>query len=413
MSQLSVLERMLAQRRKGVTPADLHERVRALHQHGLKVTTPAWLCVGAALGLSLLGIAAIGTTETAIAAKQLVLLGLGLVAAAVAATPNLRWLQIMAYPLLILSLLLLVFVLIPQVPESIVRPRNNARRWINLMLFDFQPSELAKIAYVMALACYFKKNRNYRTLRGLVPLLLGTFIPMGLIVVEPDLGTAMVFLPTMFAMLLAAGGRVRHVLLIIVLGLALAPTMYPLLKPHQKDRLKAMVAQTTGDERYIRDIGFQGDRAMMLAGSGGLFGNGREHAADLVSFNRLPEEHNDMIFAVICCRWGAVGGLVTWGLFGVFAIGALLTAAGSRDAFGRLVPVGLTAIVLTQMIVNTGMTIGVLPITGMTLPFVSAGGSSLLASWLMVGLLVGIGLRRTRAVTRESRIFGASDDDQG
>lgn len=412
MSQLSVLERMLEQRRQGVTPADLHERVRSMHQHGLKVKTPAWLCVGAAVGLSLLGIAAISTTETAIASKQLILLGLGLCAAAVAATPNMRWLQYMAYPLMILSLVLLVFVLIPQVPESIVRPRNNARRWINLVLFDFQPSELAKIAYVMSLACYFKRNRNYRTLRGLIPLLIVTFIPMGLIVVEPDLGTAMVFLPTMFAMLIAAGGKLRHVALIIGLGLVLAPSMYPLLQPHQKDRIKAMIAQTTGDERYVNDIGFQGDRAMMLVGSGGVLGNGKSHAADLVSFNRLPEEHNDMIFAVICCRWGAIGALLTWGLYGLFAIGALLTAAASRDAFGRLVPVGLTAIVLTQMIVNTGMTIGLLPITGMTLPFVSAGGSSLLASWLMVGVLVGIGLRRTRYVTSESRIFGAGDDGQ-
>ncbi len=394
---------------RATTPAELHERVRSIHQRGLRFYNPGWLCVVAALGLSLLGVMAISTTESSYATKHLVHLGLGLLAAGVAATPNMRWMQHFAYPMFGLSLLLLVFVLIPFVPEEIVRPRNNARRWINLVVFDLQPSELAKIAYVLALACYFKRHRNYRTLRGLVPLLAVTFVPMALIVIEPDLGTSMVFLPTMFAMLIVAGGKIRHVLLIIVLGLALAPAMYPLLKPHQKDRIKAMIAQSTGDERYVQDIGFQGDRAIMLVGSGGVFGNGRQHAADLVHFNQLPEEHNDMIFAVVSCRWGIFGALVTWGLYGLFALGGLLTAASCKDAFGRLVPVGLVVLVTTQMIVNTGMTIGILPVTGMTLPFVSAGGSSLLTSWLMVGVLLGIALRRPTIMARESLKF--SDDD--
>lgn len=394
------------------TASGLHDDVRTLHRQGLRFFNAGWICVAAALALSLLGFAAISTTEPAYAMKHLVHLMLGLFAAGVAAFPTNRWLQRFSYPLLGLALLLLIFVLIPFVPDSIVHPRNGARRWINIIVFDLQPSELAKIAYVLALACYFKSHQSYRTLRGLFIPFVGTFIPMGLILIEPDLGTALVFVPTFFAMLIAAGGRIWHVVLIIVMGLGSAPLMYPLLQPHQKDRIMALVAQTSGDDRYVQNIGFQGDRAMMLVGSGGFAGTGKEHAADLVRFNGLPEEHNDMIFAVVSCRWGALGAIATWGLFLLFALGAFVTAATCKDAFSRLVPVGLTAVVLTQMIVNTGMTIGVLPITGMTLPFVSAGGSSLISSWLMVGVIYGIALRRPRYMSRDSLKFADGESDE-
>jgi cell division protein FtsW (lipid II flippase) len=164
---------------------------------------------------------------------------------------------------------------------------------------DFQPSELAKIAYVLALASYLRYRSNYRRLTGLLLPLGLTFVPMGLILIEPDLGTAMLFLPTLFAMLIAAGAKLKNLALVIVLGLALAPAMYPLLKPHQKDRITAMVAQVVGDTRYEQDIGFQGARAMTLAGAGGWTGVGEQHTSALVAYNRLPEDHNDMIFAVI------------------------------------------------------------------------------------------------------------------
>ncbi len=122
----------------------------------------------------------------------------------------------------------------------------------------------------------------------------------------------------------------------------------------------------------------------------------RHHRRGLVIFNGLPEEHNDMIFAVICCRWGVLGGVATWLAYLVFAIGGIATAAICRDPFGRLTAVGVVAISFTQMTINSGMTIGLLPITGITLPFVSYGGSSLMATWLNVGLLVNIGLRRPK-----------------
>jgi len=370
----------------------------------------AWVCVGAALLLSLLGAAAIGTVpvapgETRYALNHLVHLGVALVAACAVALPHYRWTQRASYVLLGVVTVLLVVVLLPWVPESLVRPRNGARRWINLVVTDFQPSELAKIAYVLAMASYLRYRSNYRSVRGLLLPLALTFIPMGLILVEPDLGTALLFLPTLFAIMIAAGARLKHITIVIVLGLVLAPSMYPFLMTHQKDRIKALVAQVVGDPRYENDIGFQGARAMTLAGAGRLGGAGRDHAAALVRHNGLPEDHNDMIFAVVACRWGLAGALATWGLFLILCAGGLIIAGQCKDPFGRLVPVGVVAMIFSQMTINTGMTIGLLPITGMTLPFMSAGGSSLVAAWIMVGLLVSIAMRRPRYVAREAFEF--------
>ena len=191
------------------------------------VRNTGWLCVGAAVLLSVLGVVTIGTVdrpgEPNYTLHQLAHLCVGLIAAAAVVVPHYRVAQRLSYPLLAVVLLMLVFVLIPWVPEAIVRPRNGARRWISVFITDFQPSELAKIAYVLALASYLRFRSNYRCLRGLLLPLALTFIPLGLILIEPDLGTAMLFLPTLFAMLIAAGARLRHVALIIVLGLALAP----------------------------------------------------------------------------------------------------------------------------------------------------------------------------------------------
>ncbi len=374
-----------------------------------------WLCVLAASLLSVLGVVAIGTVPPAPGEPNLALyhiahLVVGLLAAAAVAVPHYRFAQQASYPLLAVVVGLLIFVLIPWLPEAIVRPRNGARRWINVLVTDMQPSELAKIAWVLALASYLRYRQNYRRLTGLLLPLGLTFIPMALILVEPDLGTAMLFLPTLFAMLVAAGAKLRHLALVMVIGLSLAPAMYPLLKPHQKNRIKAMFAQVIGDDRYHNDIGFQSARAMTLAGAGRWTGVGRDHAAALITYNALPEDHNDMIFAVVTCRWGMLGAMTVWGLFLLLCGGGLVIAAQCKDPFGRLVPVGLATVFFSQMAINTGMAIGVMPITGMTLPFVSAGGSSLVSAWIMVGLLVSIAMRRQRYLAPEAFEFDGCEE---
>jgi len=387
------------------TAAGLRVNTRELHQPRVMFSNVGWICVIAAFCLSIIGIAAIATTEGSYAIRQVFHLCLAVIGAMVMALPHYRWMQRLAIPLMLLALALLVFVLIPWVPQSIVRPRGGARRWIDLGITDFQPSEVAKIAYIITLATYLRTRQNYRSFLGLLIPLALSGIPMGLVLIEPNLGMTMLFLPTFFAMLIAAGAKIKHIVLIIVLGLSMAPISYPVLRDHQRDRIDALLAQVRGDPRHEDDIGYQGARAMTLVGAGGLFGVGKQKAADLIEYNHLPEEHNDMVFAVVTCRWGMFGGLVVIGLFLLFFAGGLLTAAACKDPFGRLVAVGIVASMFSQMTINIGMTIGLLPITGLPLPFVSYGGSSMIATWLMVGVLLNIAMRRPQYMARRTFEF--------
>ncbi len=367
---------------------------------------PGWLIVLAAAVLTLLGYAVIGTTRPTTAMRHLAIGGIGVVAAICVLLPPPRRFRQASWWLLAGCILLLLFLLIPGVPDVIVHPRNGARRWINLLATDLQPSELTKIAFVLAMAAHLRFRDHYRRFGGLLLALGLAFPPIILILVEPDLGTAMLFVPTLLAMLIAAGSRYRDLFLIGLIAIVAAGSMWPLLRPHQKDRIVAMVAQVRGDTRFEQDIGYQGARAMMLVGAGGIDGVGREQAKSLLDANHLPEEHNDMVFAVICLRWGMLGAMVVWGLYMLLATGGLLIAIASRDPFPRLVAVGLTAMLLSQMFINTAMTIGLAPITGLTLPFVSAGGSSLVVAWMMSGILFGIAMRREHPMTREGFSFG-------
>jgi hypothetical protein len=379
---------------RAFTPAELYEGTEPAPRPRVRLSSPAWISVAAALALSVLGVVAISTTQPDLAARQAVYLVVGVAAAALATLAPPQSLRTVSWFVLAIAVALLVFVLLPFVPKSIVTPRNGARAWIDLGIVDFQPSELAKIAFILCLSQWLSLRGSPRTVRALlVPALLLMGL-VGLIVREPDLGSALLFFPTVLAMLIAAGARWRHVIIALVVAAAIVPLGYfAALKPYQRARIDAIVAQVKGDTRFERDIGFQGWRAMRLVGSGGLVGNDAEHARALVVFNALPEEHNDMIFAVVSCRFGMLGGAATLLGYGLYLFGALAVAVTTRDGFSKLVAVGIGALLFSQMVVNIGMTIGLLPITGVTLPFVSYGGSSLVACWALTGVLVSVGIR--------------------
>lgn len=380
--------------RAGYTATRLYSGTDALPRLGLRLVTPAWLCVAGAGFLTLLGVSAIGITRPELASRQFMFLGVGLAASLVVVAVPPRVLRSLSWLLLLVALALLVFVLLPFVPRSLVTPRNGARAWIDLGPTDFQPSELAKIAFILCIAQWYSLQGSPRTLRALVvPCALWALL-VGLIVLEPDLGSALLFAPTLLAMTIVAGVRMRYVVIAIVAAAILAPAAYfTALKPYQRARIDAIVAQVKGDDRYESTIGFQGWRAMRLVGAGGVVGNDAARAKSLIEFNRLPEEHNDMIFAVVSCRYGLLGAGAALLAYALFALGAVGVALAARDGFSRLVAIGVGALVSAQMTVNIGMTIGLLPITGVTLPFTSYGGSSLTSCWMLTGLLVGIGIR--------------------
>jgi len=390
--------------------ADLHEHVRARHRPRVALVNVGLIVLAASLLLTITGVLAIHTTSPEHATRQVGHACMALVCASLIAIPHYRWLQRLAIPLVILMIGLLIFVLLPFIPDAIVHPRNGARRWISLPGYDFQPSEIAKIIHAVSLAAWLRSRRSQRLLTGLLVPFALTIAPFVLVLVEPDLGSSLLFIPSLFAMLLVAGTKIRHLVLICALGLGSAPLIYPFLMPHQKARVQALYFQAIGDARHTQDIGFQGDRAQRLVGAGGFAGVGVEEAEQLVVYNRLPEEHNDMIFAVIVCRWGLLGAIGVGAMFAMLCGGGLLTAAFCRDPFGRVLAVGLTTMLFAQAYINLGMNIGVLPITGMTLPFISYGGSSLLSVWITSGLLYGIALRRPQYMTRESFDFTNDPD---
>lgn len=392
--------------RKPFTARGLHEHARELHIGGIRWWNPGWICVVSAILLNLIGLASIATTEPDFARKQALFVPVGILAAIIAASPDYRRWRRWVPALCVVTLILLVFVLIPLVPEAIVRPRKGARRWINFGFTDFQPSELAKVVWILAMASWFRLRWNVRSIQGFILPFVITTIPMVLILLEPDLGTALLFPPTLLALLLVAGARMWQIGTVVLVGVVavsavlFVPQVRGMLKNHQQDRIEAHLAQVANDGRYRSNIGYQGYQAMTLVGAGGWTGVGRDHAETLIRFNKLPEEHNDMIFAVITCRWGLLGGAVTWGLFAALGFGGFLVSAFARDLLGRLLAAGLTTMILVQAMINTGMTVGLLPITGMTLPFISSGGSSLVTTWLTVGLILNVGLRRPRRMER-------------
>ncbi|TVQ61396.1 MAG: rod shape-determining protein RodA [Phycisphaerales bacterium] len=405
-------------RPRGAVPGNLRKAVRPRTIPRLELGRPeAWALVACSLALALLGVSMIdmsGGSSSAevlhpLAMRQAVFLGVGLMAGLACVLPHYRWLGRFAWIGYAATIALLIFLLIPFVPSWLVAPRNGSRGWIDLGPASLQPSELAKVAYVLALAMYLRYRKNYRTFTGFIPPAIITVVPMALILVQPDLGTCMLFIPTLFAMLVAAGARMKHIVLVVAMGLVLAPFSYPLLRPHQKERIVAMVTRVQGDYSRADSSQYQSLKAITLTGAGGVTGLDATHSRAVIEFNALPERHNDMIFVMVVNRHGLIGGLGVLGLYLVWFGCATTIAARCRDPFGRLVAVGLCAMVAAQTVVNLGVCVGLLPVTGVTLPFVSYGGSSLVALFLTVGLLVNISIRPPLGPMRKS--FEYADDD--
>jgi cell division protein FtsW (lipid II flippase) len=379
----------------------------------------AWLVVLASLALCTLSIVAIdlatppspGLALPPVALKQAVFAGAGLTAAILAALPHYRTLGYLSNLLMGVVIALLIFLLIPFVPTWLVKPRNGARGWIDLGPIDFQPAELAKIAYVVTLAWYMRYRDTHRTFSGLLPPALIAGVPMALIILQPDLGTAMLFVPVLFAVLVAAGAKLQHLAIVVCFAMLCAPAVYPILKPHQKARIVGLLQQVRGDTSADLDINMQSATAKRLIGAGQIAGAGEHQSRVLVNFSALPERHNDMIFAVIINRYGLMGGVLLFLLYAAWIGGAFLLAGSIREPFARLVVVGLATFITAQVFINVGMNLGLLPIIGITLPFVSYGGSSMLSSWIMTGIILGIAIRRPSMPLRRSFEYADRDED--
>jgi len=261
---------------------------------------------------------------------------------------------------------------------------NGASRWIGSGFLQVQPSELAKVALILYGADLLaRKPKQVRSIEGMMPFLLVAGASCLLIVAEPDLGTAMVIALSVGATLVAAGARPAD-LGKIALALAAVALLATVLEPYRMARLTGFLnpgADAAG-------AGFQAAQAKIALGSGGLFGVGIGNGVQKAFY--LPEAHTDMISAVIGEELGMVGILGVVGLFGLFGYAGLRIAQKARDRYSKLLVAGLTSLVVVQAIVNLFAVMGMAPLTGVPLPFVSYGNSSLLATLFAVGLILAV-----------------------
>jgi rod shape determining protein RodA len=274
---------------------------------------------------------------------------------------------------------------------------KGASRWIPLGSFKLQPSEFVKLTLILIVAKYFSQleREKIREFNSLIKPLILTLVPMGMIALQPDMGTSLILLPITLGISFTAGVRAKHIILIILIGLLLVPASYQFLKPYQRGRLLSFI--NPHQEEYKLTEGYQLIQSKAAIGSGGLSGKGYGEGTQN-NYNLLPERRTDFIFAVIGEEWGFVGTVFVLALlFGIIFL-CMDVAQRTKDPFGRLVAVGVSIFLSIHVVVNIGMTVGLMPVTGVTLPFVSFGGSSLLVSFASLSLVLNIGMRPVHVI---------------
>lgn len=261
---------------------------------------------------------------------------------------------------------------------------NGATRWLGSGFLQVQPSEIAKVALVLYGADMLaRKPRRALSIEGMRPFLLVAAVACGLIMLQPDMGTTMVIAFAVGATLVAAGARPRD-LGLIALGLACLALVMTVIEPYRMARLTGFL--NPGAD--LEGAGFQAAQAKIALGSGGLFGVGIGNGVQKAFY--LPEAHTDMISAVIGEELGLIGILAVVGLFGMFGYAGLKVAQRARDGYGKLLVAGLTSLILIQATINLFAVMGLAPLTGVPLPFVSYGNSSLMACLFAVGLILNV-----------------------
>jgi cell division protein FtsW len=312
----------------------------------------------------------------------------GVVLLLIARRSNYRALRHMAPALVIASIALLLTVL--AIGETI----NGARRWLQFGPAVFQPSEFAKLALLVFAAAYLARRPAPKTLGELVkPLGLVTGIVCGLILAEPDLGTAITIAVMLGGILVVSGAPSRLLATAggLCVGLVLAAAWF---EPYRRARLLSFL--NPWDD--AQGAGYQTVQAMIGLGSGGIFGEGLGQSV-LKNFY-LPEAHTDMIFAIIGEELGLVGATALIGAYAAFAYAGFRVALSCRDPFGKRLAAGITTLVCGQALINLAAVMGAAPLTGITLPFVSYGGSSLVVGLAAVGILLNIAGDDGRATSR-------------
>ncbi len=315
------------------------------------------------------------------AKRQLLFAGVGVAAMFFIMNVDYWTWRTFAKVIVIICFVLLLLVLIP----GIGNVRNGSRSWIGVGAFSIQPSEFMKLAMIAFLAKYLSERQKLITsfTKGLIPSLGIVFLAFGLIMLQPDLGTGTVMVGTCLVMIFIAGGRISHFLGLGLLGLGGFVALI-LSAPY---RIKRITSFLDPWEDPLGS-GFQIIQSLYAIGPGGLFGLGLGQSRQ--KFFYLPEPQTDFIFAILSEELGFIGGSFVILLFSLLLWRGIRIALGAPDLFGSFLAVGIIAMIAIQVMINIGVVIGLMPVTGITLPFLSYGGSSLTLMLLAVGVLLNI-----------------------
>jgi cell division protein FtsW len=356
------------------------------------------LFIGLAMVYSASGITALDANDdpSTFLAQQSAWAALGVAAMFVASRVDYRLLRFLAVPLLILAIGLLVAVLMPGIGQS----AGGATRWLRLGVVGLQPAEFAKLALIVYLATWLGAKREHvRSWRVTVPFVLVTMVIAGLVIAEPDLGTTIVIVMVGLGMYFAAGARV---MMFAALGMfaAVGVAALAVVNPERLERVTTFINPWA----HPQDAGFQAIQMLYALGLGGPFGEGL--GAGKEKFGYLPHPYTDSIFAVLGDELGLAGALVVVLLFLALAFRGVRIALRAEDATGALLATGITMWLCFQAWVNMAVVVSLVPMTGITLPFISYGGSSLCVGLIAVGILLNVGRARTTqrtSVPRASR----------
>ncbi|MFB3738304.1 MAG: rod shape-determining protein RodA [Candidatus Velamenicoccus archaeovorus] len=319
--------------------------------------------------------------------KQTVFLVGGLVLLALAASFDYRFLKVYAGLVYVASLVLLILVRTPLGANI-----RGSQRWFQVLGFQFAPSELAKLALIAMLAAFLSELRTTDlSLQEVYRVTAIAAVPGLLVFLQPDLGTSIVLAAILVGVLVVAGARARHLAILALTALVLMFGAFQLgvVKDYQVARLQSWLDPSNDPQRSD----YNKQQAEIAIGSGGMFGRGYLNGTQ-TNLDFVPEQHTDFIFTVVGEEFGFAGAMSVLLLFAVLIWRAYRIAVMAKDPFGSYVAAGIAAMFAIQMFVNVGMTLGIMPITGIPLPFVSYGGSSLLTNCVAVGLLLNVHMRR-------------------
>jgi cell division protein FtsW len=312
---------------------------------------------------------------------QLIWLALGVVLLFATANIDYHRLRPLAWPLGVVTVVLMVLVLLPHFGVEV----NGARRWLRIGPLQMQPAELAKIAAIVFMALWLERHRDRLSSleNGVVPFLALLGFTILLVILERDLGTTLIVAGILLAQFLVAGGRKRHVLLLLLI-MALCVYIFIRMEPYRLHRILAFIDPWSDP----LNTGFQAIQSVVALGSGGFAGVGLGHS--IQKYQWLPFAHTDFIFAIIGEETGLLGTSAVLALFGLFAYRGYRVALKAPDAFGSLLACGVTTWIALQAMINIAAVTVTLPTTGIPLPFISYGGSSLAIALLAVGILINV-----------------------